>query len=80
MPIYLWPNHYSTQPVRPGGLWRPEGEQKWQQFRKLTPSLFQLSFYLEPLSFTPPLAGSWGLDMALSLAELKEFTDSSLLL
>lgn len=34
---------------------------------KTNPSLFQLSFYLKPSSFTPRLAGNEGLDVALGL-------------
>lgn len=67
MSIYLLPRHYSTEPVSPGALVEARGGMVVATIQKTHPSLFQLSFYLEPLPFTPRLLGDKGLDVALGL-------------
>lgn len=65
--IYLQPSHYSSESVSPGALVEARGGIVGATIQKTHPSLSQLSFYLEPLSFTPRLAGSEGLEVALGL-------------
>lgn len=68
MSIYLLPRHHSTEPVSPGApVEEDRGGTVATTIQKTHPSLFQLSFYLEPLSFTPRLARDEGLDVPLGL-------------
>lgn len=68
MSIYLLPSHHSTEPVSAGApVEEGTGETVVTTIQKTRPSLSQLSFYLESLSFTPQLAGDKGLDVPYTL-------------